>query len=122
MSLSQVRRSRKQRSIREAVNGEALEAAVPTAIASFFRFTHRTGDRKALWCDSLVVWLGRSTFLTWCLEDAEIDIPWVVANSVDAPNDKKELRTQVRLLARAYFESQLGGLPPRSTGSWLPLP
>jgi hypothetical protein len=87
-----------------------------------FRFTHRAKEGKALWSDSHVVWLGRSTFLHWCLDDSEIDIPWIVAGSIKAPTNRVRLRERVEELVLEYFTTSLNNLPRRSTGSWLPLP
>ena len=114
--------TQKQRSLRNQVKGQELDAAVAFAVRAMFRFTHRAKEGKALWSDSHVVWLGRSTFLHWCLDDSEIDIPWIVAGSMKAPTNRTRLRERVEELVLEYFTESLSKLPRRSTGSWLPLP
>ena len=104
------------------MDGVELETAILIAIRSLFKFTHRAADSKALWSDAQVVWLGRSTFLHWCLEDAEFDIPWIVARARNAPRDRNRLREIVHARVVDYFASQLDKLPRRQTGNWLPLP
>ncbi len=114
--------TQKQRSVRNHVKGLELDAAVSYAVRSMFRFTARAKEGKALWSESHVVWLGRSTFLHWCLDDSEIDIPWIVSGSSKAPTNRARLRERVEELAVEYFANCLSTMPRRSTGSWLPLP
>ena len=115
-------RTRRQETVRESVQDLELEAAVLTAVRSMFRFSYRARGSSALWSDAHVVWLGRNTFMHWCLDDVEIDIPWIVAGTQGAPANNVELRKRVRDLAAKFFNSLLSDLSSRSTGSWLPLP
>ena len=112
----------RQVSIRRRLKGQDFQSAVLFAVHDLFQFTHRATDARALWSDARVVWLGRSTFLHWCLEDAEFDVPWLVRGTADAPRDVAELREQVRSQLTDYFAERLSKLPRRSTGNWLPLP
>ena len=116
------RRTRRQKNLQTQLTGEDFDEAVQLAVKTLFRFTHRASDSKALWSDAHVVWLGRSTFLNWCMEDPEFDIPWVVASAADAPHDADELRQAVKSELTAYWADQLAALPRMSTGNWLPLP
>ncbi len=112
----------RQVSIRRRLKGQDFQSAVLMAVDALFQFTHRAADARALWSDARVVWLGRSTFLHWCLEDAEFDVPWLVRGTTDAPRDVAELRELVGTQLTAYFAERLSKLPRRSTGNWLPLP
>ena len=115
-------RTRRQESVREKVQDLELEAAVLNALRSMFRFTHRAKGSSALWSETHVVWLGRNTFMHWCLDDVEIDIPWIVSGTNGAPANQAELRKRVRDIAAEFFNRGLSDLTTRSTGSWLPLP
>ena len=112
----------RQVSIRRRLKSLDFQSAVLFAVESLFQFTHRASDARALWSDVRVVWLGRSTFLHWCLEDAEFDVPWLVQGTTDAPRNVAELRELVRAQLTTYFAERLSKLPRRSTGNWLPLP
>jgi len=109
-------------SIRRRLKSQDFPSAVLMAVDALFQFTHRAVGARALWSDARVVWLGRSTFLHWCLEDAEFDVPWLVRGTTDAPRNVAELREVVRTQLTAYFAERLSKLPRRSTGNWLPLP
>lgn len=111
-----------QRRLRRRTNGKELEAAVAQAADSLFNFTHRANNAKALWSDTMVVWLGRSTFLHWALHDDDINIPWIVAKACDVPGNSRDLRQQVQTHLTAYFATHLSSLPRKSPGNWLPLP
>ena len=119
---SALRRTRRQKTLQTQLEGADLSEAISLAVRTLFRFTHRASDSKALWSDSHVVWLGRSTYLNWCLEDSEFDIPWVVAKAKGAPRDKAKLRDAVAAQVTALFVNQLAKLPRKQTGNWLPLP
>ena len=116
------RRTRRQKTLQKQLNGTEFGEAVRVAVRTLFRFTHRASDAKALWSDAHVVWLGRSTYLNWCLEDSEFDIPWVVSKAKGAPRDKTKLREEVAVQVTDLFASQLSDLPRKKTGNWLPLP
>jgi hypothetical protein len=119
---SALRRTRRQKTLQTQLEGADLSEAISLAVRTLFRFTHRASDSKALWSDSHVVWLGRSTYLNWCLEDSEFDIPWVVAKAKGAPRDKAKLREAVAAQVTDLFVNQLAKLPRKQTGNWLPLP
>ena len=112
----------RQLTIRRHLEGRDVETAVRLAVRSLFQFTHRASNARALWSDSQVVWLGRTTFLQWCLEDQEFNVPWLVQGTIGAPRNSAELREMVRVQLTAYFAERLSKLPRRSTGNWLPLP
>lgn len=116
------RRTRRQKTLQEQLTTEDVTDAISVAVRTLFRFTHRASDAKALWSDSHVVWLGKSTYLNWCLEDSEFDIPWVVSKSRGAPRDKEKLKELVSTEVMSLFTSQLSKLPRKKTGNWLPLP
>ena len=117
-----LRRTRRQKTLQQQLEEQDLGDAIGIAVRTLFRFTHRASEGKALWSDAHVVWLGRSTYLNWCLEDSEFDIPWVVAKSKGAPRDKVKLRETVSAQITELFASQLSQLPRKNTGNWLPLP
>ena len=117
-----LQRTRRQLVLQEQVEGEYLSDAIPFVVKSLFRFTHRASDSKALWSDAHVVWLGRNTFATWCIEDAAFDVPWIVKKAKNAPKDQLVLQETVREEVMAFFQTQLSALPRKKTGNWLPLP
>jgi hypothetical protein len=92
------------------------------AAHAFFRFTHRAKRAEALWSRREGVWLGSQTFLHWATCDANIDIPWMVAEATDAPATADELHEAVRAELIAYWAEQLAALPRKSTPPWSPLP
>ncbi len=96
--------------------------AIRISVRTLFRFTHRASDARALWSDAHVVWLGKSTYQNWCMEDSEFDIPWVVSKSKGAPRDKTKLKEIVAEEVMQLFAAQLSKLPRKKTGNWLPLP
>jgi hypothetical protein len=100
----------------------ALAEAVRKAVHVLFRFRYRASQSKALWCGSGRVWLGRETFLHWALFDAQIDIPWVVATSREAPKDAKALREAVRAELAACWADDMDSLPRTENPNWYPLP
>ena len=114
--------SPRQRSLRRQASGIELQTAVTQTAEAIFGFTHRASNAKALWSDQWVVWLGRSTYLHWALNDMEINIPWIVAKATDAPRNSAELRKVVQAELASYFAERLSALPRKSTGNWLPLP
>lgn len=114
--------SGRQQSIRRRARHWSLSKAVCRAADAFFCFRYRAIREKALWSDSEHVWLGRETFLHWALWDAGIDIPWVVANSIDAPLAAGELRVAVAAELAAYWGKQLTSLARTEKPYWLPLP
>ncbi len=116
------RRTPRQLRLREQLEGKDFKASIAFAVKNLFRFTHRASDVKALWSDFHVVWLGRTTFVTWCLEDSEFDIPFIVAKTRNAPRDKAQLREEVAAEVMAQFQIHLAALPKKKTGNWLPLP
>ena len=123
MRKTEVRRTAKQKSLREHVEeGIEFESAVLVSVKTLFRFTHRATEGKALWSDENVVWLGRNTFLHWCLEDTAFDLPWIVGKTKNAPRDRAKLKERIKDELTDYFGDQLAALPRKKTGSWLPLP
>lgn len=116
------RRTRRQKTLQQQLANEDFDDAISIAVRTLFRFTHRASDARALWSDAHVVWLGKSTFLNWCVEDSEFDIPWVVAKSRGASRDKTKLREDVSEKVMELFAKKLGELPRKKTGNWLPLP
>ena len=115
-------RTSRQRSVRCRSSSVSLENAVCHAVDLFFGFKYRDPRSAALWCDTQRVWLGSETFLYWALWDADIDIPWVVATALDAPEDAGELREAVRAELSAYWEDRTASLPRTGQPRWLPLP
>lgn len=111
-----------QRTLRRRASGIELQTAVSQTVEAVFAFTHRASNAKALWSDEWVVWLGRSTYLHWALNDVEINIPWIVAKATDAPRNSADLRKAVQAELTSYFAERLSALPRKSTGNWLPLP
>ena len=111
-----------QQNLRRRASRRELRPAVGLAVKAFFRFTHRAREAKALWSETGTVLLGRTTFLHWALNDAEIDIPWVVATAANAPDNADELRKAVRSELDAIWTDQLAALPLMSANNWLPLP
>jgi hypothetical protein len=99
-----------------------LRRAVRLAANAFFRFKYRAPKAAALWSSAEHVWLGRETFLYWALWDANIDIPWVVAQAAGAPADADELRAAVGAELAAYWDRQMTSLPRTGKPYWLPLP
>lgn len=120
--LSANRRTSRQRSMRYRSRQLALPEAVRKAVHVFFRFRYRARQSKALWCGSGRVWLGRETFLHWALFDDQIDIPWVVATSPEAPKDAKALRDAVRAELSDCWADEMASLPWAENPNWLPLP
>lgn len=116
------RRTPRQIRLREQLEGKDFQSSVGFVVKNLFRFTHRSSEGKALWSDFHVVWLGKSTFLTWCLEDSEFDVPFIVAKCRNAPRDKAKLREAVSTEVLAQFQHHLSQLPRKKTGNWLPLP
>jgi len=112
----------RQVSVRHRASRLYLRGAVRLAVHAFFHFTHRAKRAKALWSRSEGVWLGSQTFLNWAMCDANIDIPWLVAEAADAPETPDELQEAVRAELVAYWAEQLAALPSKSTPSWPPLP
>ena len=115
-------RTSRQRSIRCRSSRLALGQAVRKAVNAFFRFRYRATQARALWCGTRRVWLGSDTFLHWALWDAQIDIPWVVATSPDAPEGEDALREAVCAELTAYWADKMASLPRRASPHWLPLP
>ena len=111
-----------QRTVRRRVSRLDLLPAVRQAVDSFFDFTHRASDAKALWSETATVWLGRTTYLHWALDDEDIDIPWLVARTRNTPEDANKLRETVKSELDAYWSVCLSSLPRTSTCGWLPLP
>ena len=116
------RRTRRQKTLQQQLQNEELNEAIRICVRTLFRFTHRASDARALWSDAHVVWLGKSSYLNWCLEDSEFDVPWVVAKAKGAPRDKAKLREIVAEQVMTLFAEQLSALPRKKTGNWLPLP
>jgi len=99
-----------------------FRAAVRVAVDTAFDFTHRTSAGKALWSDTVSVWLGRATFIHWAMGEVHNDIPRIVAETDGAPDDPDDLNEAVYLELAAYWANRLATLPPKSTPAWLPLP
>ncbi len=116
------RPSGRQRSVRCRARRLSLRRAVRFAADAFFRFEYRAAKGAALWSNAEHVWLGRETFLYWALWDTGIDIPWVVAQAADAPEDADEFRAAVLAELAAYWEKQVTSLPRTGKPYWLPLP
>lgn len=111
-----------QRCMRCRSREMALAEAVRSAVHAFFRFRYRARQARALWCGTGRVWLGRETFFHWALFDAQIDIPWVVATSPEAPEGDDALCRAVRAELTAHWADELASLPPADHPRWLPLP
>lgn len=118
---AKINRSMTQKALREQLTGVDFSEALPTAVARLFRFTHRANEGKALWANSHNVWLGRTTFVHWSLNQ-EFDIPWIVAKAKNAPRNREDLNQRVEEELLTYFAQRLTELPKRATGNWLPLP
>ncbi len=116
------RRTRRQKTLREQLQEEDLYEAIRIAVRTLFRFTHRASDARALWSDAHVVWLGKSTYLNWCMEDSEFDIPWVVSKSQGVPRDKERFKQIVAEEVMEFFNKELSVMPRKKTANWLPLP
>jgi hypothetical protein len=117
-----IRPSGRQSSVRCRTRGLSLRDAVRFAADTLFRFKYRAAKATALWSNAEHVWLGRETFLYWALWDTDIDIPWVVAQAADAPEDADKLRAAVRAELGAYWEKRMTSLPRTGQPRWLPLP
>lgn len=120
--LSANGRTSRQRSMRCRSSQLALPEAVRKAVHVFFRFRYRARQSKSLWCGAGRVWLGRQTFLHWALFDAQIDIPWVVATSREAPKDANALRKAVRAELSDCWVNKMASLPCTENPNWHPLP
>ena len=116
-----IQRTDVQKALREQLDGVDFETAIPLAVSKLFSFSHRAKGAKALWARHQNVWLGRSTFLHWSLNE-DFDVPWVVSKAKNAPRNKEKLQERVQAELTTYFAERLSKLPRRSTGSWLPLP
>jgi hypothetical protein len=115
-------RTSRQLSLRRRLHQFAIAKAIQTAVDVFFRFEYRATQARALWSGTERVWLGCETFLQWALFDAQIDIPWIVATSRDAPQGDEALCDAVRAELRVYWARKLSSLPRRARPHWLPLP
>ena len=110
-----------QNNLRDKVTGVDFSEALPQVVNRLFRFTHRAKDAKALWANSHNVWLGRTTFLHWSLNE-EFDVPWIMSKTKNAPRNREDLNKRIEEELATYFAERLGELPKRGTGNWLPLP
>jgi hypothetical protein len=115
-------RTSRQRCMRCRSSQLAMGKAIRKAVQAFFHFEYRATEARALWCGTGRVWLGYETFLNWALFDAQIDIPWIVATSPDAPAGDDALRNAVRVELKACWTDKLASLPRRARPHWLPLP
>jgi hypothetical protein len=115
-------RSLRQRSLRRRVSPLSLADGVRLAVGALFRFRYCGVRTGALWSEAEHVWLGRETFLHWAIWDSDIDIPWVVAATADAPGDEDELLAAVRVELISYWTTSLERLPEKKSPTWLPLP
>jgi hypothetical protein len=88
----------------------------------FFRFTHRHPRAKVLWSHTAQVWMGSETYLNWALGDSQIDIPWIVATTLNAPEDANELREVVHTELEAYWKDRIASLSSKARPSWRALP
>jgi hypothetical protein len=111
-----------QQRLRARLSQATLANAVRRALRVFFRFKYRALRGKALWCETQRVWMGRETFLYWSLRDSQIDIPWVVAIALDAPEDPADLLDAVQGELSAYWSSRTRNLPQTKDPAWMPLP
>ncbi len=114
--------SARQRRIRRRARRLDFKAAVHLAADALFGFTHRATQGKALWSESVCVWMGNATFIHWAMAEARIDIPRIVAETDGAPGTEDEFQKAVRSELKAYWADRLDSLPPKSTPGWLPLP
>jgi hypothetical protein len=117
-----IRPSGRQLSVRCRARRLSLRGAVHLAADALFAFKYRAAKTTALWSSAEQVWLGRETFLYWALWDTGIDIPWVVAQATDAPEQTDELLAAVRAELAAYWDKRLTCLPRTGKPYWLPLP
>ena len=102
------RLSASQRRVQRRVRRLCFKAAVRLAADAQFRFTHRATQGKALWSDSVGVWLGNATFIHWAMGEARIDIPRIVAETDGAPESEDEFHKAVHLELMAYWADRLG--------------
>lgn len=114
--------SARQRSVQRRARQMSFRPAVWLAADALFGFTHRATNAKALWCETVRVWLGRTTFLDWAMDESDINIPRIVHKSTGAPDALDELQKAVREELMAYWADHLTSLPRKSTRAWLPLP
>lgn len=114
--------SGRQRSFRCRTRHLSLRRAVRLAADAFFGFKSRAPKTASLWSSVEQVWLGRETFLHWAMWDAEINIPWVVAEAVDAPHPLDELRAAVGEELTAYWHKRVTSLPLAGKPHWMSLP
>lgn len=114
--------SARQRRVQRDASRLCFKAAVRLAADGLFCFTHRATQGKALWSDSVCVWLGSATFINWAMGEARIDIPRIVAETEGAPDNADGLHEAVHVELTAYWADCLASLPPKSTPGWLPLP
>ena len=114
--------SARQRCVQRRARRLCFKAAVRLAADALFGFTHRAPGGKALWSDTVSVWLGSATFIHWAMREVRIDIPRIVAETDGAPDDANELHEAVHVELTAYWADCLASLPPKSTPGWLPLP
>ena len=114
--------SARQRRIQCRSRRLCFKAAVRLAADALFGFTHRATHGKALWSDSVCVWMGSATFIHWAMGEVHIDIPRLVAETDDAPDNADELHEAVHAELLAYWADCLASLPSKSTPGWLPLP
>ena len=111
-----------QQSIRRRLNQVSFRRAVRRAADVFFRFQYRASKGPALWCGTHRVWMGSETFLHWAILDGQIDIPWVVASTLEAPCGAEDLRKAVHAELLAYWQDRSASLPCKAKPQWLPLP
>ena len=114
--------SARQRRVQRRACRLCFKAAVRFAADVLFGFTHRTTQGKALWSDSMCVWLGSATFTYWAMGEGHLDIPRIVAQADGAPDNTNELHEAVHVELTAYWADCLTSLPPKSTPGWTPLP
>jgi hypothetical protein len=116
------RRTPHQRFLRQQLKGRSLHDAVYQAADEFFCFRYRSKHSMALWTETARAWLGIATFLHWALWDANINIPWTVAQADGVPKDDDDLREAVRNELILYWAETAADLPKRTHPNWLPLP
>ncbi len=92
------------------------------AADDLFHFTHSKDGSKALWSKTVSVWLGRTTFIHWTMNDTTIDVPRIVADTDGAPDNPDDFRKAVKLELMDYWVDHLESLPSKSTPAWMPLP
>jgi len=114
--------SARQQRVQRRARRLCFKAAIRLAADALFCFTHRATQGKALWSDSVCVWLGSATFIHWAMGEAWIDIPRIVAETDGAPSSADEFRGAVHMELMAYWADCLASLPPKSTPGWPPLP